>query len=87
MPTIVPYQANHVENAWNGALVERMHLDALADEARYDLGLKIGEGEDKIGLEPQNFRDIGACESRHPRLFFSHTGRAHGPFKKVGSFF
>ena len=57
-----PEGADHREDAGHVALVEQMDGEAGAGEILDDPGLEIGEREDEIGLERQDFRNVGRGE-------------------------
>ena len=48
-----------------------------ADQVGHDVGLQIGEGQHQIGLEREDFRDVGADEGGDARLLLAHLRRAH----------
>src|SRR5262249_38500634 len=60
--------ANHRENAGDVTLIERMDGNASADQLCRDLRLEIGKGENEIGLEREDFRNVGRSEGRNARL-------------------
>ena len=62
------------EDAGNVALIEGMHRDAGADQFGYDVGLQVGEGENEIGLQREDLRDVGDDEGRNPGLFLRTCG-------------
>ena len=70
--------ADHRENASDIALIESMDGNACADECCRDLPLEIGEGEDEIGLEREDLRNIGRGEGRNARLLAPDLRRPHG---------
>src|SRR5262249_31750055 len=69
--------ADHVENAGDVTLVEGMHRDVAADQLGGDVGLQVGEGENEVGLEREDFFKVGGDERRHPRLLPAHPRRPH----------
>ena len=69
--------ADHLEDFADAALVEGVNRNAALNEGCSDIGLEIGESEDEIGLEGENFRNVGGCESRDARLLAPRLGRAH----------
>jgi hypothetical protein len=63
-----PDGANHRENAGDFALIESMDGNAGADQLRCDRRLEIGKGEDEVGLEREDFWNIGRSKGRDARL-------------------
>jgi hypothetical protein len=53
---------DHVEDLGTAALLKGVHCDAALDQLRDNTGLKIGKGEDQVGLQIENFRDVGRSE-------------------------
>ena len=51
--------------------------DAAADEIGDDIRLKIGEGENEIGFQRQDFFNIGRSEGADARFFAPRNRRAH----------
>ena len=70
--------ADHVENAGDVSLIEPMHGDARTDQGGNDVGLQIGKRQNQIGIECEDFRDVGADEGGDARLLLAHPRRAHG---------
>jgi hypothetical protein len=70
--------ADHVEDAGDVTLIEGVNRHIIADQLRDDVGLQIGEGQDEIRLERENFRNVGRDERRDPRLLAPNLGRPHG---------
>src|SRR5262249_27335528 len=54
-----------------------MHIDMGANERCCDIGLEIGEGQDEIGFEIEDLRDVGGGKRRDPWLLASRSWRAH----------
>ena len=50
--------SDHVENFAYGALIEGVDGDARPDEARYDVGLQIGESQDEVGFEREDLGNV-----------------------------
>jgi hypothetical protein len=61
----------------NRALIEGVHVDALADQSRRDIGLEVGEGEDEVRLKGEDLRDVGGGKGGDPRLLAPGARRAH----------
>jgi hypothetical protein len=71
-----PQRADHVEDFGDRALVERVDGDPLADQRRDDIGLQIGEAENKVRPQIEDLPDIRRREGRDPRLVPPRLGRA-----------
>src|ERR1700733_4965735 len=71
-------RADHRQNPGNIALVEDMDRDAGADQFGDDIGLQIGEGENEVGLEIQNLRNIGGDKGGDTWLLAPDLRRSHG---------
>ena len=54
-----------------------MDRDVAADQLGGDIGLQVGEGENEVGLEREDFFKVGGDEGRHPRLLPTHPRRPH----------
>ena len=55
-----------------------MDGNAGADQLCRDLRLEIGKGENEIGLEREDLRNIGRGEGRNARLLAPDLRRPHG---------
>ena len=54
-----------------------MSRNAPTDQRGDDIGLEIGKAQDQIGLQVENFWDVGRCKGRDARLFAPGLGRPH----------
>src|SRR5262249_46432790 len=70
-------RAGHGEDGGDVALVEGMYRDVGADQLGGDVGLQVGEGENEVGLEREDFFKVGGGEGGNPRLFTAHPRRPH----------
>ena len=70
-------RADHRQDAGDVALVEDMDGDAGADQIGDDVGLQIGESENEVRLERQDFRNVRRDERRYPRLLAPDLRRPH----------
>jgi hypothetical protein len=68
---------DHVEDAGDASLVESMNVEPSADEIGGDVGLKIGERRDEVGLKRDDFVNVRRGEGTHTRLFAASLRRAH----------
>ena len=69
--------ADHRQNAGNVALVEDVDGDAGAHQIGNDVRLQVRERQHQVGLERENFRNVGGDECGHPRLLAAHPRRPH----------
>jgi homoserine O-acetyltransferase/O-succinyltransferase len=68
---------DHIENPVDAPLIERVNVQPAANEIRGDVGLEIGERQDKIGLQGENLINVGRREGAHARLLAaSHSRRS-----------
>jgi hypothetical protein len=58
-------------------LIEGVDVEPAANEIGDDVGLEIGEGQDEIGLQGENFVDIRRDECAHAWLFAASVCWAH----------
>ena len=72
-----PEHMDHIENLGDSALVEGVDIDALSNKRRDNISLQVGEGENEVGPELEDFRDIRRSEGRDTRLFPPRLGRPH----------
>jgi hypothetical protein len=68
---------DHIEDPSHGPLVERVHLDPVANEIAGDARLEIGERQDEIGLQREDLVDVRRREGAHARLLAASLRRAH----------
>lgn len=68
-------RADHRQDAGNVALVEHVNRDADPGQFRGDFRLEVGEAEDEIGFETQDFGNVGRDERGHARFFPPHLRR------------
>ncbi len=54
-----------------------MDGDVAANELGGDVGLQVGEGEDEVGLEREDFLEVGGDEGGDARLLLAHPRRPH----------
>ena len=59
------------------SLIEGVDVEPVANEIGDDVGLEIGEGQDEIGLQGENFVDIRRDECAHAWLFAASVWWAH----------
>jgi NADPH:quinone reductase-like Zn-dependent oxidoreductase len=59
---------DHIEDPADCSLIEGVDVEPVANEIGDDVGLEIGEGQDEIGLQGENFVDIRRGECAHSRL-------------------
>jgi hypothetical protein len=69
--------ADHPQNAGNIALIEDVDGCAGAHQVGDDVGLEVRERQHQVGLEREDFWDIGGDEGRDPRLLAAHPWRPH----------
>src|SRR5690606_9395992 len=67
---------DHVEDLGESALVEGMDIDARLHKIVHDLRLNIGKGENEIGLEREDLRNVRGDEGRDARLLPPRPWRA-----------
>ena len=67
---------DHIENPVDAPLIERVNVQPAANEIRGDVGLEIGERQDKIGLQGENLINVGRREGAHARLLAASLWRA-----------
>src|SRR5262249_31492625 len=70
-------RTHHVEDAGDVALVEGMDRDVAADQLCGDVGLQVGEGENEIRFEREDFFKVGGGEGGNPRLLAAHPRAPH----------
>ena len=70
-------RADHRQDARDVALVENMDGNAGAYKVGDDIGLQIREGENEVGLQRQDFRNVRRDKGRYPRLLAPDLRRAH----------
>src|SRR5205814_728558 len=78
--TPIDHRANrpdHVEDAGDASLVKSMNVEPSADEIGGDVGLKIGERQDQVGLKRHNLVNVRRGEGTHTRLFAASLRQAH----------
>jgi hypothetical protein len=68
-------RADHVEDPGNASLVEGVDVEPAADQIGGDVGLEVGEGQDEVRLQRQDFVDVRRGEGTDTRLFAASLRR------------
>src|SRR6185437_16822546 len=72
-----PERADHVEDARDIALVERVHRDVAPDQLGRYVGLQVREGQNEVRLERDDLLEVRRDEGRDARLLAPHARWPH----------
>jgi hypothetical protein len=68
---------DHIEDPCDASLIEGVDVDPAANEIGGDVRLQIGEGQNEIGTQREDFVDIRRGEGAHARLLAASLPWAH----------
>ena len=77
-PTSEDRAQDHVEDFLHRALVEDQHVQAALGQIARDVGLQVGEADDQVGLQLQDFFLLCTQKRRDARLLLPRARRPHG---------
>jgi len=60
------HHADHVKDLGDRALIEGVNGDPLADQSGDDVGLEIGEAENEVGTQIEDFPEVRRGERPQP---------------------